>query len=186
MEADKGGDREEKKEVGESAKPNKLVYVGLTKPKLKEIKKNPVLLRLVRKYTGKKREGEENQSSRANLENGRSQTKSDKGLTEYAGTDMISCTSTRVHSTNDAMRQNNGDEDKTRCAGTNMLIRQSRVERGLVNHVGRTTPSLASTSTVRVDYVKRRTVKQIREQDRHYRSYNILCGLSKPQSSNES
>ena len=58
----------------------------------------------------------------------------DKGLTEYTGSDMISHTSTRVHSTNDITRQNNGDEDKARSAGINMLMRRRRVERGLINH----------------------------------------------------
>ena len=34
---------------------------------------------------------------------------------------MISRTSTMAHSTNDVTRQNDGDEDKARRAGTHML-----------------------------------------------------------------
>ena len=40
MDSYKGGGKEEKKEVGESTKPCKLVYLGLMKPKLKEIREN--------------------------------------------------------------------------------------------------------------------------------------------------
>ena len=49
--ADKDQDRNKKKEVRESDILSKLVYVGLTKPTLKEIRGNPVWLRLVKKYT---------------------------------------------------------------------------------------------------------------------------------------
>ena len=77
---------------------------------------------------------EENWSSQANLEDGRSQTERDKGLTEYAGTDTISHTSNRAHSTNDVTRQNARDENKARKASTDMSIRRSRVESGLINH----------------------------------------------------
>ena len=38
-------DRNKKKEIRESAIPHKLVYVGLAKPTLKEIRGNPVWLR---------------------------------------------------------------------------------------------------------------------------------------------
>ena len=67
---DKDGDRNKKKEVGESAIPCKLKYVGLTKPTFKEIRGYPVWLRLVKI---KRR----NWLSRANLEDVRSQTKRD-------------------------------------------------------------------------------------------------------------
>ena len=49
VKADEEEDRNKRKEVGESAIPHKLVYVGLTKPMLKEIKGNPVWFRLVKK-----------------------------------------------------------------------------------------------------------------------------------------
>ena len=88
--ADEEEDRNKKKEVGESAKPRKLAYVGLMKPTLKEIRENPVWLRLVKKYTGKKRRGEGNRSSRANQEDVGSRTERDKVLNEYPGTDSIS------------------------------------------------------------------------------------------------
>ena len=57
-----------------------------------------------------------------------------KGLAEQAGTDSLSGISNRAHSTNDVMRPNDRDEDQARRAGTDMMIRQSRVEKGLVNH----------------------------------------------------
>ena len=72
MDAGKGGDKEEKKEFGESAKPRELVYT--------KVKGNQ---RLVKTYTGKKREGEENRLSRPNLEDGRTWPEWDIGLTEY-------------------------------------------------------------------------------------------------------
>ena len=60
-----------------------------------------------------------------------------------------------------------------------MSIRQRSVGRGLVNHAQRTTPSLASTSTGRADYVTRGTVKQIREQDGQYRRYKYYVWVIK-------
>ena len=124
-------------------------------------------MRLRKKYTCKGREGEENRSSQANLEDMESRTKRDEGLTEYAGIDTISCTSNRAHSTNDVTRPNDGEEDQVRHADTNMVKRQSRVVRGLVNHTRGITPSLASTNTGRADYITRRMAEQIREQNKH-------------------
>ena len=92
---------------------------------------------------------------------------------------MLSCASNRVHSTNDFTRPNDRDEDRAKCASTNMVIRQSRVERGLVNHPPGNTPSLASTNTGRADYVTRRTVEQIKEQNGHCRAYKYYVWVIK-------
>ena len=51
---------------------------------LKEIRENPVWLRLVKKYTCKRGNGAENRSSRANLENMRSRIEKGKGLVNHA------------------------------------------------------------------------------------------------------
>ena len=144
---------------------------------LNEIRGNLVWLRLVKKNTIKIREGEENRSNWANLEDVESQTERDKRLNEYAGTDVIS--SNRAHSTNDATRPNDKDEDQARHASTNMAIRQGRVERGLVNHAQGIMPSLASTNTCRADYVTRRKVEQIREQNGHCRRYKYYMWVIK-------
>ena len=60
-----------------------------------------------------------------------------------------------------------------------MAIRRRRVERGLVNHAQRITPSLASTNTGRADYVTRQTVEQIREQNGHCRGYKYYMWVIK-------
>ena len=54
---------------------------------------------------------EKDKSSRANLEEGRSQSETKKGLTGR--------NSTGAHYTDDVMRQNDGDKSKARQAGTN-------------------------------------------------------------------
>ena len=51
VDANEEEDRTKKKEIRESAIPGKLVYLGLKKPTLKEIRENPDWLRLVKKYT---------------------------------------------------------------------------------------------------------------------------------------
>ena len=67
-----------------------------------------------------KRGEEENKSSRANLEDGRSQTETRRGVTEYAGATWIRHTSTGAFYTNDVMRKNHGNKSKARRAGTNV------------------------------------------------------------------
>ena len=54
-----------------------------------------------------------------------------------------------MQNTNDIMRPNDRDKDQARHASTDMAIRRSRVEIGLVNHAQDITPSLASTNTGR-------------------------------------
>ena len=93
---------------------------------LKEIRGNPVWLSLVKKYTCRRGVGGEKCLSWANLENLRNWTERGKGLAEQAGTHSLS--------TNDVRRPNDGDEDWGKHAGTKMVIKLSRVERGLVNH----------------------------------------------------
>ena len=89
-------------------------------------------MRLVKKYTCRRGDGEENQSSWDNLENVKRQSERGKGLAEQAGTDSLSRTSNSWHSTNDVMRPNNEDEDWAKCAGYGDKTEQ--VERRLANH----------------------------------------------------
>ena len=59
------------------------------------------------------------------------------------------------------------DEDQAKRVGTDIVIRWSMVERGLVNHKQGNTQSLASTSTGRADYIIRQMVERIKKQNRH-------------------
>ena len=63
-----------------------------------------------------KRGKQENKSSRANLGDGRSQTKTKGGETEYTGVTQRRRTSSRANYTDDVMRKNDGDKDKARSA----------------------------------------------------------------------
>ena len=62
-----------------------------------------------------------------------------------------------------------GDREQNRSSPANLENVRSRTERGkgLVNHAQGNMLSLASTNTGRVGYVTRRTVEQIKEQNRH-------------------
>ena len=91
-------------------------------------------LRLERKNKFRIEDGEENRSSQANLENVKSRTRRGKRLAKHAVTDSLSRTHNSAHSIDDVTRQNNGDEDQAKRSGTEIRIRWSMVERGLVNH----------------------------------------------------
>ena len=145
--------REEKQEAGENIQQWERVDIRVMKPKLKEIRESLIWKKLEKEGMSVKRGKEENKLSRANLEDGRSQTETKRGVTEYAGITRIRPTSTRACYTDDVMRKNGGDEDKARRTGTTGLIRPRSVEEGLANHKRRTAPSLASTRADRADYV---------------------------------
>ena len=129
----------------------------MTKPNLKEIRESPIWPKLEKESMRVKRGKEGDKSSRANLEDSRSQTETKKGLTEYAGATRI-----RHTSTNDIIIKHEGDKGKARHACTDMSIRQRRARKGLVDHKRRTAISLASTNTGRADYVTTRAVKYYR------------------------
>ena len=78
-------------------------------------------------------DGEDGWSSRANLENVKSQTGQGMRLTEQAVTDSLSQTHISGHSTDDVKRQNNEDKGKANHASTKRMIRQNVVVRGLLN-----------------------------------------------------
>ena len=84
MNPDEEEDRHKKKEVRESALLRNLESLGLIKPMINEIRENSVWLRLERKYKFRREDGEENQLSRANLENERSRTGRGKRLVEQS------------------------------------------------------------------------------------------------------
>ena len=108
---------------------------------------------------------EEGRSSQANLEHVESWTRRGIGLAEYAITDWLSRARNSAHSTDDVTRQNVGDVDQAECAGTLRVIRQSVVERGLVNHAQGNTSSLVSTSKRSADCIMRRTVSKVKKQN---------------------
>ena len=74
MNVDEEEDGNKKKEVGESAMLHNLESLGLTTPRVNEIRENSVWLRLKRKNIFRRENGEESQPSWANLENMGSQT----------------------------------------------------------------------------------------------------------------
>ena len=75
-------EKEEKTETRKRKEKERGNTNKIDKTNVKGNKRNPVWLRLVKKCTCKRREREENQSSWANLEDLRSRTEWDKGLTE--------------------------------------------------------------------------------------------------------
>ena len=121
-----------------------------------ELRENPVWLRLVRMNKIRGKDGEDGRSRRANLGKVGSQTGRVMRLAEHTVTDLLSRTHISAHSTDDITRQKDGDEGQAKHTGTQRLIRQSVVERGLVNHALGDTPSLASTSASSADCVKRK------------------------------
>ena len=118
-----------------------------------------------------KRGKEENKLSWANLGDGRSQTKTKRGVTEYAGVTQRRRTSTRARYTNDVMRKNNIEKSKARRACTDVSIRLRRAGKGLVNHARRTVLSQAGARTEGTGWVTGRTVKLIEELDGYCRRY---------------
>ena len=118
-----------------------------------ELRENPVWLRLVRMNKIRGKDGEDGRSRRAKVG---SRTGRVMRLAEHTVTDLLSRTHISAHSTDDITRQKDGDEGQAKHTGTQRLIRQSVVERGLVNHALGDTPSLASTSASSADCVKRK------------------------------
>ena len=110
-------DGSKKKVVGESDMLRNLESLVLKKPTESEMRENSVWLRLVRtnKLSGEDRE--DGLSSRANLENVKSQTQRGMRLAERTVTDLLSPTCISEHCTDDVMRQNDGDKGKANHAG---------------------------------------------------------------------
>ena len=107
MNGDEAEDGNKRQEVGESAMLRNSESLGLTKPKVNEIRENSVWLRLERKYKFRREDGEESWASWANLKNVGSKTRRGKRLAEYAVTDSLSQTRNSAHSTDDITRQKN-------------------------------------------------------------------------------
>ena len=122
-------------------------------------------------YKDRREDGEEGRSSWANLENVESRTGRGMRVAEHAVTDLLRQTHNSAHSTDDVMRQNDGDEGQAKHAGTMLVIRRSVVERGLVNHPRGNMPSLSSTSASSADCVTRWTVERVKEQNGHCHEY---------------
>ena len=135
-------------------------------------------MRLVKTNKLRGEDGEDSRSSQANLENMRSQIGMGMRLTEHTVTDLLSQTLISANSTDDVMRQNEGDKNKANRASTKRVIRLSMVERGLLNLALGDTPSLASTSASSTDCFTRQTVKESKVQNGHcheYKDYVWAC-----------
>ena len=92
-------------------------------------------------------------------------------LAKHAVTDLLSRTFISAHSTDDVMRQNDGDKGKSNHASTERVKRRSVVERGLLNHRLGATQSLTITSASSADCFTRQTVNGDKEQNGHCCEY---------------